>query len=228
MKRIINYTRYFIYLWWYWSFKLAYFVLKHEIRGEKKYGVDTLGIDELEDSVSTEDLEHASIYQPINYYTAETLFNQLTEAHFTHGFLDAGCGKGRAIAMAAYYGLKEIHGFDFSPKLVAKAQKSVQKIQSEYPGTNFIITEADARFYKLPVSINTIFLFNPFDAFVMEDFIHAIQKSVAEKNRTITVLYANPVCKSLFVKAGFEETFYFQKMKYIEGVVLTLRQKVNF
>ena len=222
MKHIINYTRYFVYLWWYWSFKLAYFVIRHEIRGEKKYSADTIGIDELEDSVSAEDLEHASIYQPINYYTAETLFNQVSQEQLQHGFLDAGCGKGRAIAMAAYYGYKEIHGFDFSPKLMAAAQKTTLQLQAKYTNTNFIITEADARFYKIPDTVNTIFLFNPFDAFVMEDFINAIKESVEKKSRIITVLYANPVCKSLFLKAGFEESFYFQKMKYIEGAMLTL------
>jgi SAM-dependent methyltransferase len=66
------------------------------------------------------DREHASIYQPVNFYTAETLFESIDKEDTIGTFLDMGCGKGRVLAMAAAYGFKEIIGVDLSPQLCMK------------------------------------------------------------------------------------------------------------
>ena len=222
ISQLIRHIRYFWYHATNWSMRLAWFVAKHELRGEAKYQLDTIGIDNLRNSMPAKMLEHASIYQPVNYYTAETLFNRLTAEDKKHGFLDMGCGKGRVLAVAAFYGFKNITGVDFSAQLCHDAVDLASKLEQRYTGCKIFIDCEDAAGYALADDIRIIFLFNPFDAAVMGDFILRIAESVHRNPRPVKILYAAPVCKKLFLQAGFKESFVFKKMRYLEGCVLEL------
>ena len=59
---------------------LAHLIIRHEITGEKKYGIHTIGIDNLSGAVSVEDRKHVSMYKPVNYYTSIRLFDYLQPA----------------------------------------------------------------------------------------------------------------------------------------------------
>ena len=60
----MRYLLYFFYLEWHWGFRLAYFVTRYEISGEKKYDIHTIGINNLSPAVSVEDRKHLSRYEP--------------------------------------------------------------------------------------------------------------------------------------------------------------------
>ena len=211
---------YFFYLEWYWGFRLAKFIIRYEIRGEKKYGIRTTGHDNLWGAISAEDRTHVSIYEPLNYYTSSRLLNYLQPADFSTAFLDAGCGKGRLLAMAASYGFTEIYGIDICKKLCDSAVQICQGIQKKSSGTSIVIERGDARDYQIPDSVGVIFLFNPFDEVVMRDFIQRVFESLARRNRPLKLLYANPQCKQQWLDAGFEETESFTRLKYLQGSVL--------
>jgi 2-polyprenyl-3-methyl-5-hydroxy-6-metoxy-1,4-benzoquinol methylase len=211
--------RYFFYLAWNWSFQLAVFIIRHEIRGEKKYGINTIGVDELND-LPKEKKAHASVYQPINYYTAETLFNELVLEDLQGALLDLGCGKGRIFGIGAAYGFKEIVGVDFLESLCTDAIQTAQKVATKYSDVKMKVVCQDASNYIIPDNTSTIFLFNPFDAVILEEVIKHINKSQQQNPRPIKILYANPVWKKVLEKEGFIETFYFQKMTYLEGSIL--------
>lgn len=216
----INYIHYFFYLGFNWNFRLAAFVMYHEIAGEKKYGLHTTGIDDLTTSVSLKDRQHASIYQPVNFYTAEKLFAQLTPADKSTSFLDVGCGMGRLLAMAAHHDFHHIYGVDFSPKLCHEAVLLAEALNQKFDNLIIEIDCMDAIEYIVPDDVSVIFLFNPFDDLIMQGFIKQLQQSIGRKPRPVKVLYANPQCKDLFLNAGFEETFSFKKMYYLEGAVM--------
>jgi SAM-dependent methyltransferase len=211
--------RYFLYLAWNWSFRLALFIIRHEVRGEKEYGVRTIGVDELQ-SLSSEKRKHASIYQPINYYTAEMLFDQLHLEDVEGDLLDLGCGKGRVFAIGAAYKFKKIIGVEFSEKLHSDAVHTAEKVMNLYNDVTVEVLLQDAGTYAIPATVTTIFMFNPFDAVVMENVVERIDESQRLYPRPIKILYANPVWKKVLESAGFVETFYFQKMTYLEGSVL--------
>ena len=216
----MRYLLYFFYLDWYWGFRLALFIIRHEIRGEKKYGIRTIGIDNLPGAVSVEDRKHVSMYEPVNYYTSSRLLDFLQPTDFTTTFLDVGCGKGRMLAMAAAYGFSDIIGIDFSQKLCDAATIVCGGIKTKYPDTSITIECADARHYCIPETVGVIFLFNPFDAVVMEEFIKKVSESLNRKNRPLKILYANPQCKQQWLEAGFKEIQSFVKMQYLQGSVL--------
>jgi len=216
----MRYLLYFLYLEWYWGFRLAQFIIRYEISGEKKYGIRTLGFGNLPSTTSPEDRKHLSSYEPLNYYTSSRLLSYLQPADFTTTLLDIGCGKGRLLAMGAAYGFTQIIGIDISKKLCDAAAKVCKNIVARHPGTSVQIENVDARHYDIPESVGVIFLFNPFDALVMEEFIKKVFESLGRKNRPLKILYANPQCKQQWLDAGFKETASFVKLRYLHGSVL--------
>ena len=216
----MRYLLYFFYLEWYWGFRLAHFIIRYEISGEKKYGIRTIGHDNLWGAVSAEDRMHVSIYEPLNYYTSSRLFNFLQPTDFSSTLLDVGCGKGRLLAMGAAYGFSDIIGIDISKKLCDMASRVCDGIKTRYPHISFAIDCSDARHYCIPDNVGVIFLFNPFDSVVMEEFIQKVFESLERKNRPLKILYANPQCKQQWLDAGFNEIASFTKLRYLQGSVL--------
>jgi SAM-dependent methyltransferase len=212
--------RYFFYLAWNWDIRLALFIIRHEWKGEKKYGIHTTGIDDLTSSLPPEKRLHASIYQPVNYYTADKLFEQVVAEDVQGTLLDLGCGKGRIFGVGAAYHFKKIIGLEFSEKLCQTALLTARKIVDQNTTVSIKVVCQDAATYEIPGEVKAIFLFNPFDATVMREVIKYINESQRRLPRNIKILYANPVCKQLFLNEGFTETFYFKKMIYLEGSVL--------
>ena len=216
----MRYLLYFFYLEWYWGFRIARFIVRREISGEKKYGIHTMGFGNLPRAVSAEDRKHLSRYEPLNYYTSSRLFNYLQPADFKTTFLDVGCGKGRLLAMAAAYGFSDIIGIELSKKLCGTAVKVCSGIKTRYPNVSFQIENRDARYFSIPESVGVIFLFNPFDEVVMDELIRKVKESLYRKNRSLKILYANPQCKKQWLDAGFTEIESFIKWRYLHGSVL--------
>ncbi|HEY8660029.1 MAG TPA: hypothetical protein VIL78_13425, partial [Hanamia sp.] len=76
----LPYFKYFIFIGINWNFRLAFFTIYHEIKGENKYHTHTIEIDRLKRlSVKGENKKHASIYQAANYFLLEKAFTYLQE-----------------------------------------------------------------------------------------------------------------------------------------------------
>jgi SAM-dependent methyltransferase len=208
---------------WHWNPVLAAFVMYFEIKGERKYHINTLGEDELK-SLKGEgiDISHASIYMPVNYYVIERLMGEIMNHGSNKTFLDFGCGKGRAMIVAASYGFEQITGIDFSKEFCEEAEATLQDYSEKNSSAHFTVVNIDAYYFDIPDDITTFFFFNPFDEFIMKEVVSNMMKSVHRNSRTIRVLYANPQHKSVFLDNGFSEIYYFKKWGYFEGVILQL------
>jgi SAM-dependent methyltransferase len=216
----MRYLLYFFYIAWYWGLDLAIFIIRHEVKGEQKYGIRTIGLDKLPETVPDIERKHFSLYEPVNYYSLTTLFDHLTAPDIKTSLLDVGCGRGRVLAVGAAYGFRDMVGIDFSEKLCEQARAIMEGVKEVYPGLTVTITCADARDYDIPDTVGVIFLFNPFDDLVMESFIDKVFESLYRRERPIKVLYANPQFKELWLNAGFKETGSFLRKKYLKGSVL--------
>lgn len=217
---VMRYLLYFFYITWYWGLDLAIFIIRHEIKGEKKYGIRTIGVNSLPDSVPDVERKHFSLYEPVNYYTATWLFDQLEAADVRSALLDVGCGRGRVLAVGATYGFREMIGIDFSQRLCEEATAVMGGVKETYPGLSVTITCTDARDYDIPDTVGVIFLFNPFDDLVMESFVDKVFESLYRRERPMKILYANPQFKQLWLDAGFKETASFVKKTHLKGCVL--------
>lgn len=216
------YFKYFYFISKNWNPWLAAFTVYHEIRGERKYGIDTIKIDRLQDEkIESENLLHASIYQASNYYLIEKAFDYLKSEKVNYGLLDYGCGKGRILTVAAHYGFKNITGIDFSKHFCIEAEANVEKIKPKFRATNFNVICADAAVYKIENYQSTFFFFNPFDEVVLLKVVKNLLFSLKEFPRKIYVIYINPLHKEIFLSAGFEEEYFFKKMEYLEFCILS-------
>lgn len=219
---LISYLKYFYFIGKNWNYRLAFFTLIQEIKGEKKYHVDTIDIDLLKTlSVKGDHKKNASIYQGANYFLLEKAFTYLQEEANDGSFVDFGCGKGRTLVVAAHFGFKEIKGIEFAPALCAKANENINHISAFYPGINFSIICEDAVTYQVNKTDKVFFFFNPFDERVMLPVVKNILQSLREFPREIFVIYINPLHKEIFLSAGFSEEYYLEKLKYLELSILS-------
>jgi SAM-dependent methyltransferase len=195
----------------------------YEIRGERKYHISTLGEDELKSLKERGiDISHATIYMPVNYYVIERLMREIVKYESNKTFLDVGCGKGRAMIVAAAYGFEQITGIDFSKEFCEDTEATIQLYSQKNSTAHFKVINTDAYYFEIPKDITTIFFFNPFDGFIMNEVVSNIIKSRNRCFRTIRVMYANPQHKSIFLENGFSEVYYFKKWGFFEGIILQL------
>ena len=219
---MFTYIKYFFYLGFNWNFSIAIAIIRQEIKGENKYNINTTGADELNDlSKKGIDTSHATIYMPVSYLLLEEIFRQMPPSLTKH-FLDIGCGKGRALCVAAHHGYNKISGVDFSKELCAEATANLQVTKQLFPSLNFSVITKDAMNFEIPADVDCIFLFNPFDVVIMGAVVYNIMESIQENPREMIVIYANPLYQDLFEEEGFEEVFHTKEMKYLEAAILKL------
>lgn len=231
--KIFTYIKYFYFLLINWDLRIAVYMIRQEIKGEKKYGINTTGQDEL---INLEDLgidiTHATIYMPVNYALLEETFKQLN--HLTikplnpalpsgRHFLDIGCGKGRALCMAAHHGFMKVTGLDFSRSLCEMATENLAKTKQQLPELQYTVINNDAFYFEIPEDVDCIFLFNPFDEIIMSAVVNNIFSSLQNNPRKISIIYVNPLHKELFLKAGYTQSWETKRMKYLEAVILENR-----
>ena len=219
--KFFQYIRYFFYVAANWGFSIAFVLIRHEIRGEKKYGIYTTGADELQKLKKKGiDISHATMYMPVSYQLLEETLRQIDNNSKKH-FFDIGCGKGRAMCVAAHFGFKNILGVDFSKEFCDAAMVNLEATKKRLPAINYSVVEADAAVTDIPGDVDCIFLFNPFDEKIMKRVLQNIKASLRKKPRTINIIYANPICKKIFLDDGFSETYHTKKLHYFEISILT-------
>lgn len=215
------YIRLFFFISFNWNIRLAWFTVYHEIRGEKKYHINTSKIEDIKKlSIKGDNAEHAEIYQGANYFLLEKIFDYLQTIETNQNILDFGCGKGRVLAVAAYYGFEKITGVEFAKKLCDEARKNIIPVQQKFPKKIFNVIHANAVDHTIEKDTNVFFFFNPFDEVVMLDVAKNILQSLKENPREVYVVYLNPVHKEIFMSAGFEQIYHLKKLKYIEASIL--------
>lgn len=203
-----------------WNWKIAFHILNHEIKGEKRYGIDTTGSDELKKTKATGvDTSHATVYMPANYLMLEEVFSKLPGKQRNH-FVDIGSGKGRALCVAAHSGFKKVTGVDFSKQLSAAAEINLQRTTNQFPSLQYSLIIKDAAAVEIPTDVDCIFFFNPFDEFIMKAVAVNVQNSYKKNPRDLYIIYLNPLYKQEFIGRGFKEIYYTCRMKYMEAVIL--------
>jgi len=221
--KVFRYIKYFFYISFNWNIRIATRIIRTEIKGEKKYGIDTTGADELHDLDEMGiDISHATIYMPVSYELLEEIFTQLNPSTIKplNHFLDIGCGKGRAMCVAAHKGFRKITGIDLSKKLCDATKRNCNITKEKIPTAEFEIINNDAFYFDIPFDVDCIFMFNPFDEIIMSGVANNIYESLRQSPRKMKIVYVNPLHKTVFTKNGFKEVYYSKKMKYLEVAIL--------
>jgi len=131
-------------------------------------------------------------------------------------FLDLGCGKGRALAIASEYPFRDIIGIEISRKLAETARANAQIIGSRFPErTPITVLEGDAANIMLPEGRVIVFLYNPFYKPLMKKLVANIHRALtANPKKKIFIVYANPLYAALFDKSPFFRRFFAADIAY--------------
>ena len=177
---------------------LILFAHAQDLAFDFKYKTDTLSWQELNGiSVVGKNKVHGVYYQPTQARTLRKVFKKMNLPR-EGVFLDLGCGKGRALILAAEFGYTSIIGVEFSELLCQIAKSNLLCYSKCYPGpTEFQVIHADAAEYMIPQDVSTMFLFNPFGAVVMARVVSNIEESLRNHPRKLYIIYRHPLHRAM-------------------------------
>jgi SAM-dependent methyltransferase len=110
-------------------------------------------------------------------------------------FVDLGCGKGRALVVAAEFGWRRLVGVEYDPELAARARENAESYSRRRlssPDLSFEIIEGDAASYEPPAGQFLLFMYNPFGEQTVAAVIDRVIQSWRSDPRPVAVVYANP------------------------------------
>lgn len=143
---------------------------------------------------------HASPSQPVAFEEINRSLKALPRDK-PPNFVDIGCGAGRACFFAAYFGgFSNVIGVDFNTALIDLARENASRFNNRNSATlDFQV--GDAREYRLPDSRCVVFLYNPFDASVLRQFLEK-NRGHFQRQKSI-IIYVNDVHRDVMAEAGF-------------------------
>ena len=130
---------------------------------------------------------------------APSLFHKLMERWLSvaiyqiqnTALVDIGAGKGRALLLAAGYPLRRIVGVELHPALAAAARENVELWQAKYAGPPIRVEEGDALRLRMPAGPCVVFLFNPFDAVLMDRMLTRLTHQFRNRPGELDLVYVN-------------------------------------
>ena len=220
MKKWIGYIQLFWYFASNWNPRLAFFFLRHEIKGERKYRINTSRPIELKDlTIKNGDIRQSSRYEAVNYYILENLINRTRSLTRATTFTDLGCGKGRVMVVAAHYGFKKIRGVDFAEEVCAEARHNMTILQKELD-FEYEVSCTNVLDYTVQPDDTVFFMFNPFTSNTISGFLDKVEESLLHHPRDIYFLYVSPRFAETFFEYEYETVYRKRKLKWLDGVIL--------
>ena len=120
-------------------------------------------------------------------------------------FVDIGSGKGRVLLMASNYGFRRVLGIEFSPALCEVARSNILAYrQRRRPlSAPMEVITSDACEYQFSDDETVFFLYNPFDAWIVNIVLGHIKDSIHRRPRQIWIIYHHPVFADVFEDEEF-------------------------
>lgn len=113
-------------------------------------------------------------------------------------FIDLGCGKGRALVVASELSFRRILGIELARGLVTVARQNAQIIRKRYPQrTEIEVVGGDVTAFPFPEGNLAIFLYHSFGPELVALMLSRIRGAVVETERTVFLIYENPVYGSM-------------------------------
>jgi len=228
LNKWVNHIKLFWYFASNWNPRLALFILFHEIKGEKKYKLNTFIPAELSRlTIRNGDISRSSRYEAVNFYILEALLQRITEMGASRSFTDLGCGKGRAMAVAVHYGFTTIRGIDFAAEVCMSAEENMRNIVQLFPSVQYEVICDNVAEYKIQPDESVFFMFNPFDDTTIRAFLEKVEDSTDRYPRTVYFLYASPKHIEVFFDFEYEPVYRKRKLKWLDGVILKKEPRTN-
>lgn len=145
-----------------------------------------------------------SPYQPTDPAVFREMMAALAIDYRQFTFIDIGAGKGRTLLMAAEYPFKKIVGVEVMAELHRTAVENIAAWRAQSPARSVASIEAvclDARAFVFPGTPLVVYLFNPLPEPGLRQVIRSIEESWRQVQRTIWVVYHNPLLESILTSS---------------------------
>ena len=219
MRIFWKYITHFWYVAINWNIWMAFFMLYDNIRGSAKYGSGTFVPVELKDlTIIRGDRRNGSRYEAVSYYMLEHLFNAFRKISDQTSIVDLGCGKGRMMMVAPYFGFSCITGIDFAKEVCEQARTNMEKKEKEFPKLEWKVLNENIEDYDIQPNDSVFFMFNPFTEIVLKTFLQKLDISCDQFPRPTYFLYASPQYQNLLLDNGYSIVYQKKKM-YLESVI---------
>lgn len=170
-----------------------------------RYGVDTGGLIWGERLGSGESGEYwATGYYGISPSVFWQAMDRLELRWAEYTFVDVGCGKGRALMLALRYPFERVLGVELSPELAGVANENLDRLAAEWKlDVPAEAVAGDARHFELPSGPLVLYLYHPFAAPVMREFLAHLGACLDREPREVYLIYTNPELDGLLRKTPF-------------------------
>ena len=181
--------------------------LVNEWRMDRAFGIETRRVIDL-DALDLSSARHREsvLYQATPYPAIRKAIDALPiGAKDAYTFVDVGCGKGRALVVAAAAGFGRVVGVELDPELAATARDNLARATRRgaiASATEVVATDASG--LVPPDGPLVIYLHNPFGVETLRDVVSALDSSWADDPRHILVVYYNPVHDDLFTSGPWD------------------------
>jgi Predicted RNA methylase len=125
---------------------------------------------------------------------------QIPFAEFT--FIDFGCGKGRALILAAEFPFRKIVGVEYCSELSRIARENLTANKSRRKCDAIEVIDADATLFELPDGPLLLYFFNPFGEPVMQKVANNVLQKLHISPERIVVVYFTPYHANVWEKTG--------------------------
>lgn len=171
---------------------------------DKRFGVDTSSPLELAEAKSDPRFKFSVQYGP----TPDTVFGHaLRQLRIEYGkflFIDFGCGKGKALILAAERHFRRVIGIELSSQLIHIAEENLRIYLAATRGKDiFQLVCMDAGEYTFPEEPAIYYLANPFHEKVMRRVLENLRCSLIATPRESYIVYLEPELRNLLDEADF-------------------------
>ena len=187
---------------WNWGVSMAVKLWKDEYYGMRNYGLFPA------EHLSLHDLSHDesphqdhTFFMPVSYRVLERIFPMIQSLQVRH-MVDVGAGEGRALAVAAHFGMERLTAIEVHPKLAKRCRDQLNLIQHHFPAVRTSVIPSRFQDATLPPHTDLLFLFNPFGEKSMEDLIEQIETQIPNE-QPLYVAYVNPVWINCWLRNGY-------------------------
>lgn len=118
-------------------------------------------------------------------------------------FVDLGCGKGRALILAAEAGFRRLVGVDLDPALIRVCRRNMRKVRARNGWPSVEVEVMDALQFRCSPGKSVVFLYNPFRGETLRQVAMNLAEQGAREGNQVWVVYVNPVELGMHFKTGF-------------------------
>ncbi len=180
-------------------------ILQSVVQQLKKYvtSASSLGLDlyfrvETRGTISVEALgtppEFSDMYAPVAWFGLPPILKR-----FNVGagdvFLDLGCGKGRALFIAARFPFGRVIGVELAESLAITARRNCASFlrRRRVSCAEIQIVHADAAEFEIPSDVTVVFMSNPFHDVPLDRVLENLRGSLYLNPRRLRIIYNSPV-----------------------------------